>query len=220
MVKAFFVITDWDNVEALTQAFQSQNEGGNNLTYLSKARGSGPSDVLAILGLGESEKVFLASIVVSTEIDERLKKLRHCLGRQPRGAGIAWTVPIAAIAVESLKNIKEDEVAGDTNGTKDTIEIRHYMIVAVLNRGNSEAFMEKARSVGARGGTVINARGLGKKAEKFLGLTLPEEKELVFILADREKCPVIMDTLSRGLPKSSGVLYSLPVDRVMSLNEL
>ena len=56
----------------------------------------------------------------------------------------------------------------------------HEAIFCIVNSGYSETVMEAAKKFGARGGTVINARGTaGKDAEKFFGITVQQEKEIV-----------------------------------------
>ena len=45
---------------------------------------------------------------------------------------------------------------------------KYEMILAIVNAGFSETVMEAAKEVGARGGTVIHARGTAnKEAEQF-----------------------------------------------------
>ena len=49
----------------------------------------------------------------------------------------------------------------------------YEMIVCVVNTGFSDAVMSAARACGARGGTVINARGTANpEAESFFKITI------------------------------------------------
>ena len=46
-------------------------------------------------------------------------------------------------------------------------------ILAIVNKGFSEEAMEAAKSCGARGGTILSARGnMSKDAEKFFNITI------------------------------------------------
>jgi nitrogen regulatory protein PII len=98
------------------------------------------------------------------------------------------------------------------------------MIVSILNQGNSDAFMTHARKAGARGGTVISARGISQELmKKFFGISVQDEKEIIVILADKDTVVPIMDAVKSDFgpsSKAAGVIFSLPVDRVMSLNAL
>ena len=58
----------------------------------------------------------------------------------------------------------------------------YRLIVGIVNRGFETAAMDAARSAGATGGTLINARGAGaREAEKAFGIAVQPEKEIVLI---------------------------------------
>lgn len=97
----------------------------------------------------------------------------------------------------------------------------HEAILCIVNSGFSEAVMDSAKKAGARGGTVVNARGTaGKEAENFFGITVEEEKEIVIILAVKEKRDAILNALYEDVGLNSagqGIAFSLPVDGVVGL---
>ena len=84
-----------------------------------------------------------------------------------------------------------------------------------------ERRVDAARAVGARGGTVIQARGAGShEAEKFFGISIQPEKEIVLILTTIETKKSIMKAVcqSAGLKTPGrGLTFSLPVDDVMGM---
>ena len=100
----------------------------------------------------------------------------------------------------------------------------HEAILCIVNDGFSEAVMDAAKKVGARGGTVINARGTaGKEAENFFGISVQEEKEIVLILAEKDKRDAILSALydEVGLNGAGqGIAFSLPVDGVVGLTPI
>jgi nitrogen regulatory protein PII len=56
-----------------------------------------------------------------------------------------------------------------------------------------------------------------------LGISVQDEKEIIFILADKDNAAPIMDAVKTDFgasSKAAGVIFSLPVDQVMSLNAL
>ena len=75
--------------------------------------------------------------------------------------------------------------------------------------------MDAARSAGAYGGTVIHAKGTGmEQAEKFMGVTLASEKEIIFIVAKKEQKNDIMKAVMEqaGMQsKAKSIVFSLPV---------
>lgn len=98
----------------------------------------------------------------------------------------------------------------------------YEMIMCIVNAGFSETVMDAAKEVGARGGTVIHARGTAnKEAEQFFNISIQPEKEIVMILV-----PVaIKDDVLHALYRSAGlkteghgIAFSLPVDDVVGIS--
>ena len=84
--------------------------------------------------------------------------------------------------------------------------------------------MDAARGAGAYGGTVIHAKGTGmEQAEKFMGVSLAAEKEMIFIVAKKEQKNLIMKAVMEqaGLTtKAKAVVFSLPVTDTAGLKLL
>ena len=99
----------------------------------------------------------------------------------------------------------------------------HEAIFCIVNDGYSEAVMDAAKQLGARGGTVINARGTaGKEAETFFHITVQPEKEIVMILVPKEIKDNVLHALYKqvGLDTAGqGIAFSVPVDSVVGLTE-
>ena len=98
----------------------------------------------------------------------------------------------------------------------------HEVILCIINSGFSELVMDTARKLGARGGTVINARGTASKvAEKMFNITIQPEKEIVMILVASD----IKDAILKGLydatginTPAQGIAFTLPVDDVVGIS--
>ena len=97
----------------------------------------------------------------------------------------------------------------------------YELLVVISNYGYNNLVMEAAREAGAGGGTVVHARGTGReRAEKFLGVTLAEEKEMTFIVTRTEKKNEIMKAIMEkaGMDsKAKSILFSLPVTETAGL---
>jgi nitrogen regulatory protein PII len=100
----------------------------------------------------------------------------------------------------------------------------HEAILCIVNDGFSETVMDAAKKVGARGGTIINARGTaGKEAENFFGISVQEEKEIVLILTEKNNRDAILSALYDEVGLNSagqGIAFSLPVDGVVGLTPI
>ena len=103
------------------------------------------------------------------------------------------------------------------------MNFQHECIVCIVNSGYSETVMEAAREAGAGGGTVLGARGTATKdAEKFFGITVHPEKEIIMILVTKEIRDAVLHALYQkvGLQtKGQGIAFALPVDAVVGIQE-
>lgn len=98
---------------------------------------------------------------------------------------------------------------------------RHECILCIVNAGFSDDVMDAAKSAGARGGTVLHARGTGaREAETFFGITVQEEKEIVMILVPSEIKADVLHALYHAVGLNTpgqGIAFSLPVDEVVGI---
>ena len=98
----------------------------------------------------------------------------------------------------------------------------HEVIFCIVNAGYSEAVMDAAKKLGARGGTVINARGTaGKEAETFFHITIQPEKEIVMILVPSDIKNDVLHALYQevGLDSAGqGIAFSVPVESVVGMS--
>ena len=97
----------------------------------------------------------------------------------------------------------------------------YEVIICIVNAGFADAVMDAAKEYGARGGTVIHARGTANGlAEKKFEIPVSPEKEIVMILIPTE----IKDDVLKGLYRAvglktpgQGIAFSLPVDAAVGL---
>lgn len=97
----------------------------------------------------------------------------------------------------------------------------HEVIFAIVNSGYAEEVMEVARDNGARGGTILNARGVaGEEAAAFFGITLHAEKEILMIVVEKDIRDGILNAIYKQMgmgKKAQGIAFSLPVSDVAGL---
>jgi nitrogen regulatory protein PII len=94
---------------------------------------------------------------------------------------------------------------------------RFELIISIINQGFSDELMDAARSAGAQGGTVFHARGTARKEEeKFYGISIQHEKEIVAIVARKAQRRAILDALQGACGRNTqanGVFMALPVEQ-------
>ena len=103
------------------------------------------------------------------------------------------------------------------------MKFKHEVIFCVVNAGYSDTVMDAAKELGARGGTIIHARGTAnREAETLFQITVQPEKEIVMILVPSSIKDDILHALYKksGLEtKGQGIAFSLPVDNVVGISE-
>ena len=103
------------------------------------------------------------------------------------------------------------------------MDAQHEMVVCIVNAGHSQDAMDAAKKAGARGGTVIRARGTANaKLEKQFGIPIQPEKEIALIIVKSE----IKDDVLRALyqncgldSEGQGIAFSIPVLDTAGLTE-
>lgn len=97
----------------------------------------------------------------------------------------------------------------------------HEVIFAVVNSGYAEDVMAVAREQGARGGTILNARGVAREeAAAFFGITVHTEKEILMIVVEKSIRDQVLTAIYREMGmarKAQGIVFSLPVSDVAGL---
>lgn len=188
---------------------------GISVVLTTMGKGTAASEILSSFGLEAAEKALQFSIITG-EIWTRVKQaLEKQMKIDVPGSGIAFIVPLSSFGGKkqlAFMTAGHHFEAGEESTLKETT---HELLVVMANQGYTEQIMDAAREAKATGGTVIHAKGTGmEKAEKFLGVSLAVEKEMIFIVTKKEKKNDIMKAImtKAGLETEAGAMvFSLPV---------
>ena len=205
-------IVDRKNGSKYTKLYK---DSGLAVTFVTLGSGTAADDVLDYLGLEATEKTVIFS-VQEEEVWLALKKeLRRKLRIDAPGGGVAFTVPMSSIGGKKTLQFllgKDTYQKEEESVLKDTL---HELIIIIANRGYTELVMDAARGAGAYGGTVIQAKGTGmEQAEKFMGVSLATEKEMIFIVTRKDQKNNIMTAVMEKAGTDSpakAIVFSLPV---------
>ena len=130
--------------------------------------------------------------------------------------GIAISVPLTSIGGRyALRAFAEGH---ENDEVKEVVKMNQKemeLIVVICEKGHTDDVMDAARSAGAGGGTVIHAKGTGSKyTDKFFGVSIAAEKEIVFIVVRTERKNAIMKAImdKAGIDsEAQTIVFSLPV---------
>ncbi len=190
-------------------------ENDLHVMFLSLGYGTVSNETMDLLGLESKEKTVVFAIVEEDKWLTVKRQLEKVLKIDAPGGGVAFTVPLSSIggrkALQFL--IENDKYERQEESTlKNTT---HDLIVVISELGYTNLIMDAARRAGAYGGTVIHAKGTGMAAaEKFMGVSLAAEKEVIYIVVKSEQKNPIMQAIMEeaGInTKAKAICFSLPV---------
>lgn len=216
-IKLMVTIVPRGGGEAVVRKFKEEHLG---LHYVSLGLGTANSEVLDYLGIGETEKDVLFSLVPVSKAKQIMENINDGMNLRLPGRGIIFISPLNAVSKIVERTLYSDLTTSETDleVEKESMEskAKYSLVMAITNRGYVDTVMEAATSAGARGGTVIHARGLGnEEVGSFFGITLQPEKEIVIMLVQQKNKVAVMQAVGKAagmLTKAHGVLFSLPVE--------
>ena len=96
------------------------------------------------------------------------------------------------------------------------MENKAELIICIINEGFEEKVIESLNVVGITGGTFLGAHGISKlDAEKFFGISIHPEKQIVLMVVNAEKKEKILSILYDCVgmaTEAQGIAFSIPVD--------
>ncbi|MBR2293364.1 MAG: P-II family nitrogen regulator [Clostridia bacterium] len=188
---------------------------GVTVSYSTLCNGTAHAKTLNLLGLERTEKAMLFAAVS----EPTLKKLKRGLTVDMKidlpNRGVAMAIPMSGIGGKTaLEYFTAGQNVESENTEEKKMQSDYELIIAIYQKGYTDLVMDAAREAGAGGGTTIRAKGTAAGAEKFFGLSLAEEKEIVFIVAHMEQKKEIMKAIMQKAgveTKAHALVFSLPV---------
>lgn len=208
-------VTDRDKSESMTALYQ--NTGLHSiLTKL--GRGTASGELLSLNGLDPTEKAIISGVASAEEASQLLRAAKRRLFIDIPGNGIMMTIPLKSVAGGKTLAYLTDQ---EPTGGKPDMKFEHELIIVILNEGYADFVMDAARSAGAGGGTVLHAKGTGsKRGERFFGVSLADEKDMIYIVAYSDEKAKIMKAINEQAgpgSKAGAICFSLPISSVAGL---
>lgn len=174
------------------------------------ARYPAESPILQILGFGDNAVEMILILSTKSRFSDIKNSLNSEMKRKKRNLGVFFSLDVSSF-------IKNNEWM---NGEKmmEKQNMTHELITAIVNRGYADDVMAAARKAGAKGGTVMTARGTANETdEKFFGMEIVPEKDMILILSEKEKISAILKEIE-SLPflkeAGSGIVFTMPASDV------
>ena len=178
-------------------------------------KGTVKSAILELLELSESRKEIVLMAAEAAIEDTVLEELNKKLKFSKPNHGIAFTTSIKSILGITSCGCKIDNESG---GAENPM---YNLIMAIVERGKAEAAVEAARDAGARGGTIIHARGSGiHETSKIFSIEIEPEKEIALIITESTLSDKIASSISDRLninEPGNGVIFIQSINKVYGL---
>ncbi len=220
--KLLVCIVGRDHGERVVALTKSAGARGGTILL---GNGTAESSLLQLLGIGTSEKDIVFTLLSDEVLDPVLEALQNDARSRRKAQGIAFSLDVPTILQHVFVPAENEPDTGTTPapGENAMPDASHELISVIVNAGYADDVMHAARRAGARGGTVINARGTGKEEDvKFFGITIVPEKELLLILATKKEAPAILEAV-RAVPclseRGMGIAFCMNVEHFVPLGK-
>ena len=179
-------------------------------------RGTAQSKWLRILGLDEVEKELPYPLLPASLVRPVMNAIRNAPALS-RTRGILFTIDVLeAFRRHDSTPAAPSQTQEDTMSDNSPEQSGYELLSVIVNHGSADQVMDAARSAGATGGTVIHARGTARPDDaSFFGITIVPEKELVMILAPKDKSARIMESVKaefKDAEPGSGIAFRTAVE--------
>lgn len=182
-------------------------------------KGTVKSPLLEFLGITDVRKEIILMVCESSKINEIVPKIVDTFHIDKPNKGILFTIPIKDFY--DLQNNGKKYVSAEvkTNGgVKNTM---YDAIFVVVDKGKAEFVVEAANEAGAKGGTIIHARGTGEyEIEKIFSMEIEPEKDIVLIIVKEELTEAVVNSIRDKLDiekEGAGIIFVQEVDQAYGL---
>lgn len=197
--------------EAILQHLREHFDTGATLM---PAYGTRPNKVLRFLALDEVRKDVLLLICPEARSTEMIRSVKQVFHLEKANSGIGFTIPLS----EALGLHQQKERSAKLSIPDDKI---HYVaLCTILERGLGEEAVDVAREVGARGATVIEARGSARRISQDFAFEIEDQKDFLLMILRKEQLETVQKALSNHFSMAeanSGITFSYPLNKVIGL---
>ncbi|MCQ2429828.1 MAG: P-II family nitrogen regulator [Clostridia bacterium] len=208
----------------LPEALPLYEENHASVNVVTLGHGTATNETLDYLGLDETEKAVILTCVTRSVWVSLKKDLERRLRIDVPGTGIAFIIPVSSMGGQPALDFLTDGQSFEKGEVSEMKGTQRELLVVISNQGYNETVMDAARAAGAAGGTVIHARGTGmESAEKFFGVSLASEKDVILIVTATKDRNTIMESIMKNAgmdTRAKAIVFSLPISETAGLRLL
>ncbi|MDY0074530.1 MAG: P-II family nitrogen regulator [Acholeplasmataceae bacterium] len=168
-------------------------------------KGTHKQPLLEFLELAETRKEIVMMIAPTKSINPALEGLEEKLKLHKPNHGIAFVIPVAKfMGMGQYDRTSKLSEGGDTMTS-------YQAIFTIVDKGRGQEVVDASTQAGAKGATIINARGSGiHETSRLFNMEVEPEKEMVLILAKHEIVQDVIESISDQLEiekPGNGILF-------------
>ena len=200
------------NYGVASKVMKLTNRDGVVSSFASLATGTASNALLDILSISDIRKEVVFILVEKEYVQEILDEIITKVKIYKSNHGIVFTIPIVFPVNKQTLNKEK--------GGEDSM---YNSIFIVVDKGQGASVMESANAAGAKGGTILGARGVaGGETSKIFEMEIEPEKEVVMIIAKHDVTDKIVDQVNKDLKldaEGNGIIFVQSVNNVHGLRE-
>lgn len=181
-------------------------------------RGTIKNRILEYLELNSTKKEIVLMIAEKTTAYETLEKLNKELAFSKPNHGIAITISVTDLLGSKSCRHQDKQNNQEQRGEENTM---YQAVFTIIDRGDAQNVIDAANKGGARGGTIINARGSGIHETKTLfSMAIEPEKEIVMIICKNDLTDSIVSSIREHIhidEPGKGIIFILNVNKTYGL---
>ena len=200
------------NYGVASKVMKLTNRDGVVSSFASLATGTASNALLDILSISDIRKEVVFILVEKEYVQEILDEIITKVKIYKSNHGIVFTIPIVFPVNKQTLNKEK--------GGEDSM---YNSIFIVVDKGQGASVMESANAAGAKGGTILSARGVaGGETSKIFEMEIEPEKEVVMIVASHDITDKIVEQVNKDLKldaEGNGIIFVQSVNNVHGLKE-
>lgn len=183
------------------------------------AKGTVNSRVLNFIGLADVRRELVYLAAEKSVAYRALEEMNEEFEFDKPNRGIVFTTSINTVL--GSKNIKPKKRVVKNDIERRGDEAMYNLITIIVDKGRAEEVIDAANKAGAKGGTIINARGSGiHESGKILSMEIEPEKEIVMILSESDTTENIVSAIKDAIKidePGNGILFVQDVNRTYGI---
>lgn len=206
---------------------------GEHLVSVSKAAGARGGTIVLARSLGDNpilQALSLADVhqdmvitLMGKETQSVLQAIKDAAVASPKKlGGMAAVLDVTGMLVRNATEEQRQQALQECAG-RHSMESGYELISIIVNAGYADDVMAVARKAGATGGTILTGRGTGTEEDvKFFGISLVPEKEILLIIAAKDKVQNILgavNTVPNLCKPGGGIVFNMNVEEFIVLGK-